>query len=146
MRAFSAVLAIFIVGFVPIPASAATVEVQVVDSEFTPDPTINVGDTVRWVWNSFMAHNVRSAPWEAVTFDSGHHFEEGHTFEYTFMSPGVVDYYCDLHGFPITASQSISGMAGRITVVAIPEPAGLVMLAPLAMVLARRRRRGFSRV
>jgi plastocyanin len=146
MRASWAILLVVLFGFTSVPASAATIQVQVIDSEFTPDPTINVGDTVRWVWNSFMSHNVRSAPWEAVTFDSGHHFETGHTYEYTFTSPGVVDYYCDLHGFPITSNQTISGMGGRITVVAIPEPTGIAVFAPLAMLLARRSRRPIPRV
>ena len=124
---------------VSVPASAATVQVQVIDSEFTPDPTINIGDTIRWVWNSEMSHNVRSAPWEAVAFNSGHKFGTGPTFEFTFMTPGVIDYYCDLHAFPNTSNQTISGMAGRITVV--PEPVGVGLVAPAAMLLVVRRRR-----
>lgn len=123
-----------------IPASAATVQVQVIDSEFTPDPTINIGDTIRWVWNSEMSHNVRTPSWEAVQFNSGYKFGTGPTFEFTFTTPGVVDYYCDLHAFPNTSNQTISGMAGRITVV--PEPVGAAaVVAPAAMLLVRRRRR-----
>jgi plastocyanin len=128
----------FVLLVASIPAWAATVEVQVVDSEFTPDPTVNVGDTVRWVWNAGMLHNVRSAPWEAVAFNSGYKSGNGPTFELTFVTPGVIDYYCDLHAFPDTTSQTISGMAGRITVV--PEPVGLAMAAPAVMLLVRRRR------
>jgi plastocyanin len=138
MRLLSNMIAVgLVVGLLAVPASAATVEVQVIDNAFSPDETtINVGDTVRWVWNSFMPHNVESAPWEAIEFDSGYFTGTTATFEYTFTSAEVVDYYCDLHGFP--AGGTIAGMGGQITVV--PEPAGLaVMLMPALMLLARRK-------
>lgn len=137
MRLISSIIAVgLVIGLFAMPASAATVEVEVFDNEFSPDPTINVGDTVRWVWNSDMPHNVESAPWEAIEFDSGYFTGTTATFEYTFTSPGIVDYYCDLHGFPVNGT--IAGMGGRITVV--PEPAGLILIVPALTLLARRRR------
>ena len=138
MRIVAGILAFVIVtGLAAVPAAGATVQVQVFDSEFSPDPTINVGDTVRWVWNSFTAHNVRSVVGAPEVFDSGHHFGDEHTFEYTFTKAGVTNYYCDLHGFD-AGNGTAGGMAGRITVV--PEPVGLVMTAPLVVLLAGRRR------
>jgi plastocyanin len=140
MRIVAGILAFVIVtGLAALPAWGATVQVQVFDSEFSPDPTINVGDTVRWVWNSFTAHNVRSVSGAPEVFDSGHFAGDEHTFEHTFTKVGVVNYYCDLHGFDL-GNGTAGGMAGRITVV--PEPAMVTMLLPGAVLLARRGRRG----
>ena len=140
MRAVVGFVAVVVaMGVMAGPAVGATVQVQVFDSEFSPDPTINIGDTVRWVWSSFMSHNVRAVNGAPEVFDSGHHFGDEHTFEYTFTKAGVTNYYCDLHGFD-AGNGTAGGMAGRITVV--PEPGVIAMLLPAAGLLARRRPRG----
>ena len=143
MRAVFGIFAVVVVtGLWAGPAVGATVQVQVFDSEFSPDPTINIGDTVRWVWNSFMSHNVRSVNGAPEVFDSGHYAGDEHVFEYTFTKAGVTNYYCDLHGFD-AGNGTAGGMAGRITVV--PEPAMIGALIPAAVLLVGRRRGRISR-
>ncbi len=120
-------------------AAADTITVEVHHSSFmvaspvpgegSPHATINLGDTVRWVWMAGF-HSVTS---DDNIFDSGIH-ETPFTYEYTFNDPGLFPYYCAVHG----GSGGI-GMAGTVTVV--PAPAGLGALGAAALLAARRRRR-----
>ena len=71
--------------------------------------TIEVGDTIEWVWADSMTHNVVSKAGSSEVFDSGYHNGIGYTFPHTFTSVGVNDYQCDPHSF---------NMFGTITVVA----------------------------
>jgi uncharacterized protein (TIGR03118 family) len=85
---------------------------------FTPaDLTINVGDTVRWVWMS-SGHSVVSgtdgnadnqfcSP-SNTGCDNPPLSRNGFTFEHTFTQPGTFPYYCSVH-FSL-------GMTGTITV------------------------------
>ena len=85
---------------------------------FTPaDLTINVGDTVRWVWRS-SGHSVVSgtdgnadnqfcSP-SNTGCDNPPLSSNGFTFEHTFTQPGTFPYYCSVH-FSL-------GMTGTITV------------------------------
>jgi len=85
---------------------------------FTPaDLTINVGDTVRWVWRS-SGHSVVSgtdgnadnqfcSP-SNTGCDNPALSSNGFTFEHTFTQPGTFPYYCSVH-FSL-------GMTGTITV------------------------------
>jgi len=79
---------------------------------FSPDSfEIQPGDTVRWEWESDN-HNVKpsevpdGSDWSG-TPDS-EIFDSGHTYSYTFETPGEYSYYCNPH-------RSV-GMAGSFTV------------------------------
>lgn len=69
--------------------------------------TIEIGDTVKWVWNS-NNHNVVSNSDANESFDSGNLQNNGTTFSHTFTSEGTSGYVCEPH----------ASMVGTITVVA----------------------------
>ncbi|UKM64693.1 T9SS type A sorting domain-containing protein [Flavobacteriaceae bacterium GSB9] len=70
--------------------------------------TIEVGDTVEWVWSDSGTHNVASKPGSAETFDSNLQSGVGYVYPYTFTVVGTNDYQCDPH---------FQSMYGTITVV-----------------------------
>jgi plastocyanin len=87
-------------------------------SSFNPPTlTIEQGDTVTWNNSGANIHNVNgttaSYPGNPEGFTSGTAAPGPWTFSFTFETPGVYDYHCDVHGAPGV------GMRGRITV----EPA-----------------------
>ena len=94
---------------------AQTVNTVTIDWGFGSNPsasgaadtsrTIEIGDTVKWVWNSD-GHNVVSNSGES--FNSGALENDGATFSHTFILEGTSDYVCSPH----------AGMKGTITVVA----------------------------
>jgi plastocyanin len=103
------------VGFLPVAAPAAIYDVQVRNFFFQPvSQTVNVGDTVRWVWiegshtatsgTNCVADGLFDAP-----LDAAHP-----TFQFTFNSSGSIPYYCTPH--------CVSDMTGTITV---RNPAGV---------------------
>jgi plastocyanin len=68
---------------------------------YSPDPrTINVGDTVHWVWDSNF-HSTTSGACPPCTpsgqWNSGEQ-NFGATFDHTFAAPGNYPYYCSVHG------------------------------------------------
>ena len=67
--------------------------------------TIEVGDTVKWVWNS-NNHNVVSNSNADESFNSGNTQNAGATFSHTFTSEGTNGYRCGPH----------ASMNGTITV------------------------------
>lgn len=98
------------------------------------DLTINTGDTVRWEWISGF-HNVVNGfpgdPDEDTLFNSGMPTSDpGTFFEYTFDDEGVFGYHCEVH--------ETIGMISFVTVV--PTPGSMAAIAPLGLVLLRRRR------
>jgi plastocyanin len=78
------------------------------------DATVNLGDTVRWQWDSGV-HSVTSVAGSAEQFDSGNMSAPGPTFQWTFTHAGVFNYFCDLHGFD-NGDGTAGGMSGTITV------------------------------
>jgi plastocyanin len=108
-------------------ASAAVVEVHVFDFDFSNDPTIQLGDTVRWVFDQ-PGHTSTAYPGQLEFWDSGF-VSAGGTYDHMFRNLGRFDYYCQPHQ---------SFMTGSITVV--PEPAAGVLAVPAAALLIRRRR------
>ncbi len=72
------------------------------------DLKIDVGDTVRWTWTDPLNHTVTSDVGSNETFDSGTITGIGQTFSWTFVSPGMNDYFCFIHG--------AGSMSGTITV------------------------------
>jgi plastocyanin len=133
-------------------AAQQTVEVRVVDDDFVSpttgehfNPTIRVGDTVHWVWQSFDLHSSTSVAHIAESWNSGDH-GTGFTFDHTFTNVVNFDYYCDIHGFD-NGNGTAGGMHGTVIVQPIPEPSGLALLgiALVAVAVAGRRHRRSGR-
>lgn len=75
-------------------------------NESVASPTIEIGETVRWVWSDASAKTVTSLANGSENFDSGSLKGLGQTFSYTFGKAGVTDYQND----------SNPSMHGKITV------------------------------
>ena len=73
------------------------------------DLTIEVGDTVEWVWGDSGNHTVTSQGGSTETFDSGAMNGLGNIFSVTFNQIGSNNYLCSFHP---------GSMSGIITVVA----------------------------
>ena len=126
------------------PAGAATVTVNVFDFEFSVnppgqpvvDPTIRVGDTIRWQFAS-SGHTSTSVRGIAEQWDSGF-VSAGSTFSHTFRNLGTFEYYCQPHGFD-QGNGRAGGMAGKVTV--MPEPGAAALTGFLTAVITLRRPR-----
>jgi plastocyanin len=107
--------ALFSVLFLSAESQAATVTVHIgpgFEMVYSPNPaSIAVGDTIHWIWDSSagIRHSVTSgvAPTPDGLFDSGE-FVTGHTFDFTFMSPGTFPYFCTVHGIMMTGSVEVA--------------------------------------
>jgi plastocyanin len=125
-------------------ADAAIVVVHVFDMDFSVnpqggpivDPTINVGDTIRWQFDASL-HTTTSVAGIPESWNSGSR-NLGETFDHTFTQIGSWQYYCMNHGFDMGGGMA-GGMSGVVTVV--PEPASMIALGAGALVVLRRRRR-----
>ena len=95
------------------PGGPSARTIQIVNNEFVPSViTINVGETVTWVWatSSIGPHNVQ--PDDGVTPGRSGNVEFGpKTYSFTFNQVGDFRYYCQSHGNPGGV-----GMAGRVIV------------------------------
>jgi plastocyanin len=95
-----------------VSAGANTIQVQVAAGglKFTPqDVTINVGDTVQWVWVGSGHSSTSGTPGHPDgLWDSGVQ-NAGFTFNHTFNTAGTFSYYCTPHGL-------CCGMVGSVTV------------------------------
>jgi plastocyanin len=98
----------------------ATVTVDVINFAFNPSPvTINVGDTVHWVWQGDN-HSTTSVSGSLESWDSGVH-NTGFTFDHTFEHAGTYVYYCTIHGFD-NGNGTASGMSAEIVVLPSVTP------------------------
>ncbi|MBC8109178.1 MAG: PEP-CTERM sorting domain-containing protein [Anaerolineae bacterium] len=79
------------------------------------DPTINVGDSIHWQWDSGF-HSVTSVAGSAESYNSNTLFGPGPTFDHTFAQGGTFTYFCTVHGFD-NGDGTAGGMFGTITVV-----------------------------
>ena len=112
------------------PAAAQrTVDVNVVDFDFVRpgtfdhfDPTITVGDTVRWVFVEGF-HTTTSTAGQTETWNSGLQFPPA-TFQHTFTNAGTFSYVCSVH--------EGLGMTGVVTVQPVPEPPLVLLIAAVA--------------
>lgn len=87
------------------PASAATVNVSIVNFSYNPNPvTITAGDTIVWTQNGSAPHTVTA---DDNSFNSGT-LTTGQTFSRTFDTPGTFRYYCTIHGGPNGTGMSSS--------------------------------------
>ena len=74
--------------------------VSVVDNKFEPgDVEVAPGDTVTWVWDAKVNHNVKGEGFESPNQKDG-------TYEKQFNSAGEYEYICTLH----------PGMKGKVVV------------------------------
>ncbi len=90
-----------------LPQTSHTVDVE--DFKFVPQNlTINLGDTVKWVWVSGSHTTTSDSTTGPDSWDSPIN-QQVPTFSFVFKYPGVHSYYCKFH-------LSI-GMTGTITVV-----------------------------
>ena len=138
--------AMILLGLAAAPLQAATTTVHIFDFDFSTnpsgqpivDPTINVGDTIQWTWDTGF-HSTTAAAGQAETWDSGV-VGPGSTFDHIFNSVGTFNYYCIPHGSDLGGG-NVGGMSGSITVV--PEPGawslGLMALALTRVIWACRR-------
>lgn len=87
----------------PARAAAAEETVAIVNSHYKPTPLmVSLGDTVTWVNEGFLLHNVTSTSGE---FASGT-LRGGQRFSVRFTKPGTFDYVCTIH----------PGMSGKVIV------------------------------
>ena len=95
------------------PGGPSARTIQVRNNEFEPSViTVNVGETVTWVWasGSIGPHNVQ--PDDGVTPGRSGNVEFGpKTYSFTFNQVGDFRYYCQQHG-----GLNGVGMAGRVIV------------------------------
>jgi plastocyanin len=89
-------LAVFLALGAAVPASAAEVEVGVVNFDFEPArQAIAVGDTVIWRFND-SGHTATADRGQAERWNSGNR-ASGQTFRKTFTRPGRFQYVCTPH-------------------------------------------------
>jgi plastocyanin len=87
----------------PERSSAAEATVAIVNSHYKPTPvTVSLGDTVTWINEGFLLHNVTAANGE---FASGT-LHDGQRFSVRFTKPGTFEYLCTIH----------PGMSGKVIV------------------------------
>lgn len=76
-------------------------------SSIVASPTIEVGDTVKWIWTDSAEKSVTSLPRGRAIFDSGFLSGSKKSFSHTFTSVGVTEY----------ENEADPTMHGKITVV-----------------------------
>lgn len=96
-------------GAVRAGASTVTVTVGPDKSFHEASTTVNVGDTVRWAWDTMntIPHTTTSGVpgspdgvWDSPTMTSG-------SFDHTFTSPGTYYYYCKVHPTQMTGTVTV---------------------------------------
>ncbi len=107
----------------PAPSSAAQETVAIINSHYKPTPlTVAVGDTVTWINEGFILHNVTAMNGE---FASGT-LHGGQKFSVKFTKPGTFDYMCTIHpqmsGTVIVSGQAASHSGSEIGESPAPSP------------------------
>jgi plastocyanin len=131
----------FVMTAAPPRPSFSTTVVHVFNFDYSTNPssgpivdaTISAGDSIQWQVDSGF-HSVTSVAGSSPAYDSGVGFSN---FSQVFNTPGVYQYYCSLHGFD-NGNGTAGGMAGTITVLAIPEPGALALAIPVCLIARRR--------
>src|SRR2546425_695791 len=114
-------------------SSAVTTNVSVIDFAFNPATvTINVNDTVQWVWNCSFQHSTTST---GSLWDSGLHTGTTFTFPRQFTSSGSFPYICSLHGF--SGSVNVQAAANVPPTVTITNPASGAIFSEPATIAIR---------
>jgi len=136
----------FVMASPPPPVSFSTSPVYVFDFEYSinlppgaiADAVVGAGDTVQWQWVGNFAHSVKSVAGSSEVFASAVGSAVS-PFSHTFNTPGVYEYYCTVHGFD-NGNGTAGGMAGKVTVLAVPEPASAAGIFAGGLLFARRRK------
>jgi plastocyanin len=101
-------------------ALLATMNVSIIDDSFSPSAvTINVGDTIHWIFTQG-THSTTAVAQIAEAWDSGLRSPPS-TYDHTFTVAGVFPYYCVLHGND-NGNGTAGGMSGRVTVNSTANP------------------------
>ena len=116
---------------------ADTTDVHIFNFAFSPDPTINTGDTIHWIWDSGL-HSTTSVTGLSESWDSGG--QSGATFDHTFTNLGSFPYYCSIHRFD-NGNGTAGGMSGVINVTPEPATVGLLLLGAAAVLRRRSQRK-----
>ena len=95
------------------------------------DPTINVGDTIHWVFQQGV-HDTTSLVGQTETWASPSPMPVGSSFDHVFTHVGNFTYICTIHGFD-NGNGTASGMQGIIHVV--PEPSLILGISAVGMAL-----------
>jgi plastocyanin len=131
-----AAAASMLISLIPDAASAKTLNIQMLDYVFGPDPAkVTMGTDVTWSNNLKQNHNTTDLS-ALVLWDSGL-VNYRQTFTYTFTSAGTYPYFCDLHErFGMFGTISVSdralppngpiGTQFTVTVATVDAPAGFV--------------------
>ena len=125
-----------VAGLLSSAQAQVTVDVHVYNFDFGTDqhvafdPTINVGDSIRWIWDEG-SHSTTAAANQAEQWNSGVLSTPGSTFTHTFGEVGTFNYYCLIHGSDV-GNGNVGGMSGSITVV--PEPGAWTAATGLLLV------------
>lgn len=84
-----------------------TFQVSITEFMFTPQrlTSLHVGDTVTWTNNGTLTHTTTA---KGGVWDSGN-LAPGKTFTFTFTSPGIFKYRCNIHHQMIGGIQVLSG-------------------------------------
>jgi len=124
MKIFRMILVLVSVCLLPLQgtrAVAATNTLQIFNFGFgtnsmSANPTINLGDTVTWVWASAgVAHSTTAAPGQLESWDSGvTNGAGGFTFSHTFSNLGTYTYYCKVHSTS-TGCRGVAPLFGQMT-------------------------------
>jgi|GEM_PF-4469992 len=128
----------------PPPPSVSPTVVHVFNNNYSINPSgqpivdasIVAGEAIQWQWDAGF-HSVTSVAGSPEVYNSGAGFGLP-PFDHTFPDAGVYTYFCTVHGVD-NGNGTAGGMAGTITVSAVPEPALLSGVVPM-MLLVRRRR------
>jgi plastocyanin len=147
------VLAVLALALSPGASQAGIVTINIVSNDFVDpttgvhvDPTINLGDTIRWNLASGV-HDTQNQPGSVETWNSGLLLAPGTTFDHMFTHVGTFGYFCSVHSFPDASGQFV-GMTATVTVVAVPEPGVILGISAVGMALggwcSRRLRRSRS--
>jgi len=121
-RAKSLFVSMCLLSWYATTALAATNTIQIFDFDFGAfpsnhiDPTINLDDTVTWVWINGH-HSTTAAPGQLENWNSGVQTTGTATnFSHTFTNLGTYNYYCMVHGTS-TGCRGVGAMSGHVTVV-----------------------------
>jgi plastocyanin len=150
------VLAVLAVALSPSSSPAGIVTVDVFNLDFgvfNPstgtgthfDPTISLGDTIRWNFAQG-THNTQSSPGQLESWASPiTSAPPGGTFDHTFTHVGDFQYYCVVHtqtdanGFPVPGALMVAFIH------VVPEPSLILGISAIGMVIGgwcvRRRRK-----
>ena len=99
--------------------------IEIADFSFTPNNlTVQVGDTVRWAYNTGAGVNAHNVFADDGSFTSGVPAFAPWVYDHVFTAAGNNPYYCQPHGGP--GGSGMSGVVVVIDPVSVPEDEQIV--------------------